>query len=186
MKINEIEKGEIFSFQGKVYKLLDLKHSHFGRGMASFQAKIKDVKTGDVLERTFRGSDEIEEVELEKKRVKFLYSHRGKFVFLREEDKKKIEMKEEEIGQKKYFLTQNNFYDSLWLNEEMIEIVLPPKVDLKVIESPPSFKGNTVQGGTKEVVAETGLKVKVPIFIKEGDIIRVNTSNGEYSQRVKD
>ena len=141
--------------------------------------------TGKNLEKTFKSADEVEKVEIEKKKVKFLYSRKGKVVFLLLEEKKRIEVEEEKIEEKIPFLLENNIYDSVWFEEELIDLVLPVKMDFKVIEAPPAFKGNTVSGGTKEVIIETGFKVKVPLFIKEGDLIRINTETKEYVQRVE-
>ena len=186
MNINELQKGTIFSFRGKIYKVLDLKHLHIGRGGAVIQAKIKDIRTGNLLNQTLKPSDSVEEVELEKKAIKFLFSHREKFNFsLADNSAKRFQISKEALDGKEGYLKPGLEMVSLWLGGEFIDLLLPPKVDLKVVEAPPDFKGNTVQGGTKEVETETVLRVKVPMFIKEGDIIRVNTSTGEYTERIK-
>ena len=186
MDINDLKKGTIFSFDKKNYKVLEVSHSHIGRGGAVVQAKIKDIKTGNVLNRNFKPSDELEEIDLEKKKLVFLFSHRDKYHFADPEDKsKRFQFSKEELKEKTNFLKPNLEVESLWVDDEFIDLVLPPKIDLKVVEAPPNFKGDTAQGGTKEVITETGLKVKVPMFIKEGEIIRVNTETGEYTERVK-
>jgi len=186
MEINDLKKGDIFSFNGKIYKVLEVSHSHIGRGGAVVQAKIKDIKSGNVLNQNFKPSDELEEVKLEKKKIVFLFSHRDKYHFALAGDKsKRFQLEKTAIEDKVGFLKPNLETDSLWFDDEFIDLILPPKIDLKVIEAPPNFKGNTAQGGTKEVTVETGLRVKVPMFIKEGDIIKVNTETGEYTERVK-
>ena len=128
---------------------------------------------------------EIEEAEVEKVKLKFIYSHRGKFVFQKIDTPQRFELQEEVIGEKKDYLKEGLEVEGYFFEGKLISISLPPKVDLKVIEAPPGIKGDTKQGGTKTVVLETGKKINVPLFIEAGDIIRVNTEKGEYVERVK-
>ncbi len=185
MEINDLKKGDFFIFRDKIFKVLDMSHSHIGRGGANVQLKMKDIKTGNILNQSFKPTDQIQEADLEKKKIKFIFSHRGSYTFsLADNPSKRFQIPESEIEQEKGFLKENTEIDSLWSGDEFIGLSLPPKIDLKVIEAPPNFKGNTAQGGTKEVIVETGLKVKAPMFIKAGDVIRVNTDTGEYTERV--
>ncbi len=185
LEINEIQKGMIIEIGNLPYKVLDLKHLHLGRGGAILQTKLKNLIEGNVIEKNFKPSDEIEEVEIEKIKLKFIYSHRGNFVFQKIDSHQRFNLKEDLIGDKKNYLGPNLEIEGYLFKEKLIEISLPPKVDLKVIEAPPGIKGNTKQGGTKTVILETGKKINVPLFIKTGDIIRVNTERGEYVERVK-
>ncbi len=185
METNKLKKGDFFIFRNKIYKVLDISHSHIGRGGANIQLKIKDIKTGNILNQSFKPADEVEEVDIERKKIKFIFSHRGNFTFcLVDNPSKRFQIPEDKIEEEKNFLKENFEIDSLWIDDEIIGLALPPKIDLKVIQAPPNFKGNTAQATFKEVVLETGLKVKVPMFIKEGDIIRVNTDNSEYTERI--
>jgi len=185
LDINEIQKGMIIEFNGQPYEVLEVKHLHLGRGGAVLQTKLKNLIEGNVIEKNFKPSDEIEEAEVEKVKLKFIYSHRGKFVFQKIENSQRFELQEEVIGEKKDYLKENLEVEGYFFEGKLISISLPPKVDLKVIEAPPGIKGDTKQGGTKTVVLETGKKINVPLFIKAGDIIRVNTEKGEYVERVK-
>jgi len=185
LEINEIQKGMIIGIEGTPYKVLELKHLHLGRGGAILQTKLKNLIEGNVIEKNFKPSDEIEEVEIEKIKLKFIYSHRGNFVFQRIDNHQRFNLKEDLIGEKKDYLKPNLEVEGYLFKEKLIEISLPLKVDLKVIEAPPGIKGDTKQGGTKTVILETGKKINVPLFIKTGDIIKVNTEKGEYVERVK-
>ena len=185
LDINEIQKGMIIEINGQPYEVLEVKHLHLGRGGAVLQTKLKNLIEGNVIEKNFKPSDEIEEAEVEKVKLKFIYSHRGKFVFQKIENSQRFELQEEVIGEKKDYLKEGLEVEGYFFEEKLISISLPPKVDLKVIEAPPGIKGDTKQGGTKTVILETGKKINVPLFIEAGDIIRVNTQKGEYVERVK-
>jgi len=118
--------------------------------------------------------------------VKFLYSHRDKFVFCEMNDpSKRFEISEEQIGDMAMYLKPNSPIEVMEFEDKIINIFMPIKMDFKVIEAPPSIKGNTAQGGVKAVKIETGTMINVPLFVESGDIIRVNTQTGEYTERVE-
>ncbi len=147
--------------------------------------KMKNLVTGATLEKTFTQADKIEEAELDKKPLKFIYAARGKAVFANPDNpKERFEFSQEELQDKLLYIKEGAVVDALLFDDEIIGFKLPIKVDLEVVEAPPNIKGNTAQGGTKTVVVETGLKVTTPLFIEVGDIIRVNTETGEYTERV--
>lgn len=150
------------------------------------KTKIKNLISGAVSDRSFQPSDEIEEAEIEKIPAKFLYFKRGEFWFCEESDpSKRFILKEDIVGIGKNFLKGDLAITALKFNNEIFNIELPIKADYKIVEAPPSIKGNTAQGGTKAVVIETNAKINTPMFVEEGDIIRVNTSTGEYVERVQ-
>ncbi|MBI4117411.1 MAG: elongation factor P, partial [Parcubacteria group bacterium] len=150
------------------------------------QTKIKNILTGKIVERNFQQSDYFEEADIQKKEVKFLYSHRGEFWFSGKDDSsKRFKLGKEIIGESAKFLKPDTIITSLLFNDKIINIDLPVKMDFKVIEAPPSVRGNTAQGGTKQIKLETGVLINAPLFIEEGDIIRVNTQTGEYAERVE-
>ena len=154
--------------------------------MVVAKTKIRNLINGKVLEKTFHQDDKFEEAELEKIEVKFLYSHRGKFCFSETRNPaKRFELTEEQIGEGAKFLKPNQILTGIKFQEKIINVVLPIKVQLKVIEAPPGVKGERAQAGTKQVTLETGAIINVPLFVETGDIIEVNTETGQYVRRVE-
>jgi elongation factor P len=156
------------------------------------QTKLRNLITGNVVEATFQVSDKIEEADIEKRPVKFLYkdARKGEFWFHPEgKPAERFTLAEDIIGNQERWMKSNERIDSLVFSyndeENIIGITLPPKVDLEVTEAAPAVKGNTAQGATKTVILETGTEINVPLFINEGDILRISTQTGEYAERVE-
>jgi len=147
------------------------------------QTKLKNLLNGRQTEKTFGNSEKIKEADIEFKKIKYLYENRGEFWFC-EENNPSQRFKIDQSTASVKFLKGNTLVDTILFDEKVIGITLPTKVDLKVVEAPPNFKGNTASGANKLVVVETGDSVTVPMFIKVGDIIRINTEKGEYTERV--
>jgi elongation factor P len=186
LSINELQNGIIVKIQGDPYAVLSVKHLHMGRGGSSVQTKIKNIRTGQVLERNFKPADEFEEAEIEKMPYVFLYSNRGEFWFNEKgSPKNRFNLKAEDLGQSVQFLKPNLEVQAVKYENKIINVELPIKVDYKVVEAPPAVRGNTAQGGTKNVVIEGGAKISAPLFVNEGDIVRINTQTGEYTERVE-
>jgi len=185
LTISDLKPGVVFSFQNQIFEVLEVKHLHLGRQGAILQAKIRNLKTGEVLSQNFKPGQEFEEIEVERVKAKFLYSHRGKFCFvLPQNSKERYIFEEKQLGGIKNFLVPGVEVSLFKKGNEVLNISLPIKVALRVIEAPPDFRGNT-QEGSKVVILETGLQVKVPFFIQKGDIVLVNTQTGEYIERLK-
>ncbi len=147
--------------------------------------KLKNLMTGKVTERSFHVSEKVEEAEIDSKEAKYLYNNRGQFWFCDPKDpSKRFQLEENIIGERGKFLKTNSIIEVLYFGERVIGVDMPIKVELKVVEAHPAVKGNTAQGGTKTVKLETGVEIQVPMFIKEGDIIKVNTESGDYTERV--
>ncbi len=147
--------------------------------------KLKNLITGKVTERSFHVSEKAEEAEIETREIKYLYENKGDYWFCdpgNPSDRYQIE--NNLIGQEIKFIKQNSILTGLVFDDEIIGIKFPIKVELKVTEAYEAVKGNTAQGGTKQVVLETDAVVNVPMFIKEGEIVRINTETGEYAERV--
>jgi len=186
VSFNELEKGITIIIDKQPYEILEAAHLFKGRGHSVLQAKIKNLITGAVLSRTFHPSDTFQEAEIKKIKAKFLYSHRGQFFFCEGENpSKRFSLTKEQIGEQSKFLKPNETVEALIFNDKIINVVLPIKVQLKVIEAPPGIQGGRSQPGTKLVTLETEAKINVPLFIKEGDIIEINTENGEYTRRIE-
>lgn len=171
---------------GDPFAVLSVKHLHVGRGGSSVQTKIKNLKTGQVLERNYKPADEFEEAEIEKMKSRFLYESRGIYWFDEiGNPQNRFSFKVEDLGDAIQFLKSNLEVLAIKFDDKIISIELPIKVDYKVVEAPPSVRGDTAQGGTKVVVIESGAKISTPLFINEGDIVRINTQTGEYTERVE-
>ncbi len=186
LTINDLEPGLVVSIDGDPYEILEAAHQHIGRGGSNVQTRIRNLRTGAVLSRNFKPADKFEEVEVEKQRVVFLYVNRGEFWFCEEgKPANRFVLTADAIGESAVFLKPNTVVEAILANEKILNIELPIKVDLKVVEAPPGIRGNTAQGGTKMVKLETGAEVSVPLFINEGDIVRVNTQTKLYTERVE-
>ncbi|MBA3733467.1 elongation factor P [Patescibacteria group bacterium] len=147
--------------------------------------KLKNMITGKVTERSFHVSDKVAEAEIEERDVKFLYSNRGEYWFCEAEDSsKRFKIEETFIGPQARFMKKDSIVQALSFDEKVIGMKIPIKIELKVTEAHPAVKGNTAQGGTKIVTLETGATLNVPMFIKEGETIRINSETGEYAERV--
>jgi len=181
-----LRKGVNFIFEGQPYEVLEFQQIYKAQDMVVARTKIKNLITGKVLEKTFHQGDNFEEAELEKIDVKFLFSHRGKFGFCEAQNPKvRFELEGEKIGDAVKFIKPNQILTGIKFQGKIINIILPVKVQLKVIEAPPGVKGERAQAGTKPVILETGATINAPLFIETDDVIEVNTETGEYVRRVE-
>lgn len=186
LSINDLKNGTLIKIGQEPYVVMSVKHLHIGRGGASVQTKIRNLKTGQVLERNFKPADEFEEAELEKLKSRFLYENRGQYWFNEPDNpRNRFSLTMEELGDSAQFLKPNIEVQAVKYEGKIIGIELPIKVDYEVVDAPPAIRGDTAQGGTKIIIIETGAKISVPLFINEGDIIRVNTQTGIYDERAK-
>jgi len=182
---SEIEKGVNVVIDSQPYIIIETQRSFKGRGHSVLQTKLKNLKTGNVIAKSFHPSDNLEEAEVEEKEVKFLYSHNDKYVFCYPDSpSERFELSDETLGSKKDFLKPNENIKALIFKDEVINISLPIKVQLKVTKAPPGIKGGRAEAGTKSVTIETGATINVPLFIETDDVIEINTESGEYIKRV--
>ena len=185
LDINDLKRGSLIVLEKDPYIVLSAKHSHIGRGGASLQAKMKNLRTGKVLDKGFKSADTFEEANIERLDSVFIYERNGEYWFHEKADKsKRFSLKSEAMGEQAKFLKTNIEVKAFLFKDQFINIELPIKVDYKVMEAPPNIRGNTSSGGDKVVTLEGGAKVTVPLFIEEGDMVRINTDTGEYSERV--
>lgn len=186
LSYNELKVGTMFKFEGQPYEVLDYEFLRMQQRKPVAKTKIKNLITGQVLERNFHQNETFEEIEVEKQPITYLYNHRGEFWFCEKgSPKNRFNLAEQKIGAQAKFLKPNSDVTALKLDNEILNIKPPIKVDLIVKEAPPSERGNTAQGGTKLATLETGAQVSVPLFINTGDIIRVNTETGQYVERIE-
>lgn len=185
LEYNEIVERKYIILDGDPYEVIE---SHVFRKQQRKPVnatKLKNMITGKVTERSFHVSEKVPEADIYSKEIKYLYENRGEWWFCEPKDSsKRFTLSSEFIGEQGKFLKKDTTIDALMFDEKIIGVKLPIKVDLKVIEAHPAVRGDTAKGGSKQVVVETGATLNVPMFIKEGDIIRINTENGEYTDRL--
>lgn len=185
ISINDLKSKMIVLVEGAPYQILEVKHLHMGRGGSSLQTRIKNLRTGQVLARNFKPADTFAEADVEKRTLRYLYGHRGECVFASpDKPNERVSLPADALSETTQWLKPGAEVAAVFLEGTLITISPPIKVDLAVAEAPPGFKGDTVSGATKTVTLETGAKIQVPLFIDEGDVIRVNTETGKYAERV--
>ncbi|MBI2109285.1 MAG: elongation factor P [Parcubacteria group bacterium] len=186
LNYNEITNKKIIVLDGEPYEVLD---SHVFRKQQRKpvnQTKLKNLMTGKVTERSFHQSETAVEADLPVQTFTYLYENRGIYWFCEPGNpKNRFSYSEEVVGPQGKFLRANTNVEALFFSDKLITFKIPVKVDLKVVSAPPAVRGNTVQGGTKQVTLENKMEIQVPLFIEEGDIVRVNTESGEYTERVE-
>lgn len=176
----QLRKGVVFRDKNKVYLVLNYKHVKKGRGLATVRVKIRDIESGAILEKTFSSNERVESAEITHKSAQYLYSDNEYTYFMDTQDYSQFQVKNAMIGEEKRFLKEGLKVEVLWLEDKVVSIELPKKVGLKVKYTEPGVVGDTACGATKEAELETGFKAQVPLFIKIGDIVKVNTESGTY------
>jgi len=180
-----LRKGIQFIFQDQPFEVLEFRQMGKAQDVVVAQTKIKNLITGKTIIQNFHQSDMFEEADIQKFQAKFVYGHRGRYVFCDVDDSsKRFELVEDQIGQTAKFLKSNAIVEGLRFRDQIINISLPIKVQLKVTDAPPGIKGDRAQGGEKSATLETGAVINVPLFVETDDIIEINTETGEYVKRV--
>lgn len=183
--INDLKKTRtIITFNNEPYKVIFSQHSKAARGGAYVRTKLKNIITGITLEKTFTGSDKIKAADIEKSTANFLYKEGDKFFFMDANTYEQFFLLSSSLSDQKQFLKEGLEVSVLIFNKNPVAIELPKKVNLKVIEAPPSIKGNSATTPTKTITLETDAQLTAPIFIKKGDIVKINTETGTYVERV--
>ena len=182
----QLRKGARIIIDGEPYEILESMPLKKAQRRVVIQTKIKNLINNNVYDKNFHQGDIFEEAELEKFQVKFLYSHRDRYFFCDVKNpNKRFDFSKQQINQVVDFLKPGQIVDGLIFNGKIINISLPIKIQLKVVQAPPGIKGDTAQGGTKSVILETGKEINVPLFIEQGDLIEINTEKSEYVRRIE-
>ncbi len=182
----ELKKGVQVVLEGSPYEVFESSSMFKGRGSSVTQTRMRNLQNGNILQKTFHAGEEVEEAEIERFQARFIYANKGKFIFSHVDDpSKRFELTEQQIGQVSRFLKENEVVEGLVFKDEVINVSLPIKIQLKVTEAPPGVKGDRAQGGTKTVTLETRASINVPLFVDAGDIVEVNTETGEYVRRMQ-
>lgn len=186
LSYTDLKKGVIFLKDGEPYEVLDASFSRMQQRKAVVQTKIKNIATGKTYDVTLQASDSFEEAEIERKPLIFLYGHRNEYVLTDPANKKnRYTLGEDVLGDRTKWLKPNTEVVAVFYGEKLLGITLPIKMDLEVTEAAPGVQGDRSNAGTKSATLETGAVIQVPLFISTGDIVRVNTDTGEYTERVQ-
>ena len=184
--VNELRKGVTFELDGELFKVLEYHHHKPGRGSATIRVKTVNLRTGTIREQTFTSSDRVQDVRLDYHNVQYLYNDGEAWHFMHPDSFEQIAADANVVGDSKYWLKeQDTCIITLW-NDAPIAVTPPNHVVLKIVETDPGVRGDTATGGTKPATCETGAVVKVPLFLEEGDLIKVDTRTGEYQGRAKE
>lgn len=181
---SDFKKGLKIMLEGKPYVIVDFQHVKPGKGNQFTRTKMKNMLTGQNLESTFKSGEKFEVPNVENKEMTFLYKDDSGYNFMSQETYEQIAMSEDDLGEAKYYLTENLKVVILFYNEKAVACDVPKAVNLTVKQTDPGIKGDRVTGATKPAIMETGLSVGVPLHISEGDVLRIDTSTGEYVERV--
>lgn len=186
LSYNEVTSKKVIMWNGEPYLVLSSWVFRKQMRKPVNQTKLRNVKTGKVVEVSFHQAETIEEADIEKKPIVYIYRSRGEAWFHEEGNPgKRFMLPEEQVADELKYVKEKTPVGALIFNEEVIGLEIPIKVDLAVTEAPPSIKGNTAQGGSKQVTVETGAVISTPLFINVGDVIRINTESGEYVERAE-
>ncbi|HMS50576.1 MAG TPA: elongation factor P [Candidatus Saccharibacteria bacterium] len=183
--VTDLRKGQIFQLDGVPYRVVEYGQKVMGRGGSIVNVKIKSLIDGKVLDKTFKGNDSIEPADVTNQNVQYLYADGTLFHFMDEETYEQFEIPETIIGDQAGYLKEGDKVQVQLFNGRVINVELPKNVPLLVTYAEDVVKGDTTSSVMKEATLETGIRVKVPAFIKTGDVISVDTATGEYRERVK-
>ena len=181
--INDIKNGMTFLLDGQIYLVLEFLHVKPGKGPAFMKVKMKNLRTGSTIERTFNTNVKLEKAMIDKQTMQYLYATGDVYNFMNMETYEQTELNASQLGDDKDFLKEGMEVNISFYNGELLGIMLPDKVELEVTETEPAVKGNTTNNAMKDATVETGLLVKVPLFIEQGEKIIVSTSDGKYVSR---
>ena len=183
INVNDIKNGMTLMIEGNIYQVIEFLHVKPGKGSAFMKTKLKNMRTGGIVERTFNTNVKFEKANITRSSVQYLYNTGDTYCFMNMETYEQLELSEAQIGDDKYYLIENCTVDLVQFEGELLGLILPDKVEFTVAETEPAVKGNTTNNALKDAYTETGLLVKVPLFIEQGEKILVTSADGKYSSR---
>ncbi len=182
---SDLRKGLKLEIDGDPYIIVDFEFSKPGKGQALYRCRLKNMITGSQFDRTYRSGDKFNSADLEEQEYQFLYKQDTSYHFMNTSNYEQIELSNEAVGDAVHYLTENLVVNMLLFQERPIGINLPNFVNLKVVQSDPGIKGDTAAGATKPVTMDTGFVIQVPLFIEQGEALKIDTRTGTYVERVK-
>jgi len=181
----EFRNGAKIEIEGEPFVIIEFQHVKPGKGGAFVRTKLKSLRTGNVMDRTYRSGEKLETPDLEERNMQYLYSSGDEYFFMDQESYEQSTLTEKQLGDNRKWLKENTVIQVLYHNGLPIGVEVPMFMELKVVKSDPGVKGDTASGGSKPATLETGAVVKVPLYLEEGEVIKVDTRTGEYLERVK-
>jgi elongation factor P len=179
----EFKKGLKIQFDGEPYSIVDFQHVKPGKGGAFVRTKLKHMKLGRVIDNTFRAGEKVELVDFDEKRMQYLYRD-DRYHFMDLDTYDQISLSAEEVGDARDFLKENTEVEILFINDSPVTVELPNFIELQITKTDPGIRGDTASGGSKPATLETGAVVQVPLFLNQGDVVKVDTRSGDYLGRV--
>ena len=180
---NDFRTGTTVTIDNDAWQVIDFQHVKPGKGAAFVRAKMRNLRTGSVVERTFNAGEKMPKAHIERRDMQYLYESEGNLVFMDNETFEQSELTKEQMGNAMNYLKENMTIGVMSFAGTILGVDLPNTVELRVVETDPGIRGDTATGGTKPAKLETGYVVKVPLFINEGDVLRVDTRSGDYIER---
>lgn len=182
--VNDLKPGTTFENDGNIYSVLDIDHNKTAMRQMIVKVKVKNLRTGVINEISFTGGDKVEQAHIDKKEMQYLYDDGENFVFMDNETYEQIEIPKSRLEWEKQFMKENdNVTISMYEGCEILGVILPDKVELQIVECEPAVKGDTATSATKNAKVETGLEIRVPLFIQNGEMVLISTADGKYSGR---
>lgn len=183
INVNDIKNGITFVLDGDIYQVLEFSHVKPGKGAAFVKMKIRNLRSGSTTEKSFNSGTKLEKAMIEKKPMQFLYASGDSYNFMNMESYEQIELTKDQLGDEVNYLKEGLNVDLSFYQGELLGVMLPDKVELKVTHTEPAVKGNTTNNATKDATLETGLVVRVPLFVDTDDVVIISTSTGKYDSR---
>ncbi len=180
----EFRKGVTFEYEGNIYIVVDFQHVKPGKGAAFVRTKMKNIVTGQVLERTFNPTEKVEEAKIEKKEMQYLYNEDGIYYFMDMETYDQIPLNYDQVQEAMKYVIENMMVSIQFYKGKAFSVLPPMFVELNIVDCEPGIQGDTSKAGSKPATLETGLVIQVPLFVNNGDRIRIDTRTGEYMERL--
>ncbi len=181
---SEFRNGMVLRLEGQLYFMVEFDPFKPGKGAAVVRTRLKSVKTGAVIDRTFRSGERVEDVRLERRKMQYLYKSNDVYVFMDSETYDQFELNDETLGDAVKYLKENQGVEVLVAENRPLGVELPIFVELEVTQTDPGVRGDTASGGTKPAVLETGASVQVPLFVETGNVLKIDTRSDAYVERV--
>lgn len=183
ISVNEFKNGLTIEVDGELWRVVEFQHVKPGKGSAFVRSKLKNLRTGAVQEKTFRAGEKVNQAQIDRKKMQYLYAYGDNYVFMDTNTYEQLELPGSQIEEELKYMKENMVVSIIMFGTETLGVELPNTVDLEVKETEPGIKGDTSSGGSKPATMETGLVVQVPFFVSEGDVLTINTSDGTYISR---
>ncbi len=181
--VNDLRPGMSIEYENDIFSVLDIQHNKTAMRQMIIKVKVKNLRSGSIVELNFTGGDKVEQAHIEKKEMQYLYDAGDSLVFMDTSTYEQIEIHKDNLQWEMKFLKSNENVNISMFEGEILGLILPDKVALKIVECEPAVKGDTATSASKNAVCETGLEIKVPLFIEQDEIVLVATSDGKYSSR---